>query len=434
MPSQTLHVGRAELKITPPLGISIAGYYNDRKADNIITDLYAHAVVLSSGEVTAALVVCDLISLKREVTILIRQSIAQRTGIPIQHVMIGCTHTHTGPNTYPWPEINVYPDDAYMNVLSRVIADSVVLAFQRQEPAFASVAHGQVEGVAFNRRYWMKDGSLRTNPPFQSPEIVKPAGPLDPELGLLMLRSATNTPLALLTNYALHPDQVGGTAYCADYEGVMSDLLKGAIGQQCAILCSNGCAGDINHFDMSKPGPQKGFACAERSGRAIAGEAIRRLSDLTPVGDEALRIANRTVSVPFRVPNPDEVAWARQLAGQDMNDFDENGLNIVKADRIIAIHERGESQISTEISAIAIGNVALVALPGEIFTQLGLDIKKRSPFPHTFIIELCNDNVDYVPTRQVYDEGGYEAASSRFAPGAGELFVDAAVELLNGLL
>jgi hypothetical protein len=237
----------------------------------------------------------------------------------------------------------------------------------------------------------------------------------------------------LLTNYALHPDQVSGTALSADYEGVMAGLLKGALDPECAVLCSNGCAGDINHFDMSRPGPQYGFDCALRSGRALAGEAIRRLSDLALLDDVTLRADSRAISVPLRLPSLEEVAWARQFVGQELHDFDQRGLDIVAADRMIALHERGQAQVTAEISAITLGEVALVGLPGEIFAQIGLDIKARSPFPHTFLIQLCNDDIGYLPTRKVYDEGGYEAASSPFAPGAGEQIVDAAVELLEDL-
>ncbi len=348
--------------------------------------------------------------------------------------MIACTHTHTGPLTADWPENQMVADAAYLDVLGRRIADAAVLASKRLLPVSAWVAHGKVEGVAFNRRYWMNDGSLRTNPPFQSPGIAGPAGPLNPDLGLLLLRGFDGEPAALLTSYALHPDQVGGTALGADYEGVMVGLLKGALGAGCAVLCTNGCAGDINHFDMSRPGPQYGMACAERSGRALAGEAIRRLSDLAPLEAPRLRAASRGIELPLRVPTPEEVEWARPLAGTPMTEFDQAGLDIVAADRIMELHARGETHIPAEITAITLGELALVGLPGEIFSQLGLEIKRNSPFTHTFVVELCNDSIGYLPPHNVYEEGGYEAASSPFKPGDGEMLVEAALGMLEGMM
>jgi neutral ceramidase len=433
MSPNMLLLGRAELAITPPLGVSMAGYYYDRKADDVYGDLYARALVLANGRERAAIVLCDLIGLGRDVTGPIRLEIERRAGIPAGSVLIACTHTHTGPLTADWPENGMQADPATMQVLSRRIADAAVLAVKRLQPVSAWAAHGRVEGVAFNRRYWMKDGSLRTNPPFQSPDIVRPAGPLDPDLGLLFLRGFDGSPAALLTNYALHPDQVGGTALGADYEGVMVALLKAVLGPECAVLCTNSCAGDINHFDMSRSGPQYGMACAERSGRALAGEAIHRLSDLTPLETPFLRAASRTLALPLRLPSPEEVEWARQYAGQPMTEFDQRGLDIVTADRILELHARGEAQVPAEISAVALGDMALVGLPGEIFSQLGIEIKKRSPFKHTFVIELCNDSIGYLPPRQVYEEGGYEAASSPFKPGDGELVADGVVKLLEEL-
>jgi hypothetical protein len=356
-----------------------------------------------------------------------------RTGIPAGHIMLCCTHTHTAPATVHWDESNIHPDPAYLDVLGRRIADAVVLASRRMRPASTWYSKGQVTGISFNRRYWMKDGSLRTTPPFQSPDIVRPAGPMDPELQICAFRDDLGYPLAVLTNFALHPDQVGGNAVSADYEGVLSRLLKNRNGAQSVILCSNGCAGDINHFDMTKPGPQYGFTHAQHSGETLAAEAVRCLDSLDLLGAAPLRAENLPVDVPLRLPGAEEVEWARAYVGKELREFTREGLNIVAADRIMALHKKGKDHVTAEISVIVMGQVAFVGLPGEIFARLGLEIKARSPFAHTMVIELCNDNIGYLPTREVYQEGGYEAESSPFAPGAGELMVDAVLDLLNRL-
>ena len=429
-----LHAGSAEVVITPPLGVSMAGYYEDRRADDVLDDLYAKALVISTKETIAALVVCDLIGLERAITSRLREMIEVRTQIPAAHVMICCTHTHTGPMTSAWPSTGVYPDEAYMDVLVHKIADAVQLAFQRRRSASARVAHGRVEGIAFNRRCWMKDGTLRTNPSFQNPDVGRPAGPIDPDLGLFLLRDDCGAPLALVSNYAIHPDQVGGTAVCADHEGVVSSIIKQVLGARCSVLCPNGCCGDINHYDLSKPlEGQSGFATAQRSGRALAGEAIRRLSDGQPVQAGLLRAGSRTFQARLRVPSSEEVAWAEKKAQEEVRAFDAHGLEVVKAHRILEIHASAVSHVPVEISAIAVGDVAFVGLPGEIFVELGLGIKQQSPFAYTFVAELCNDAAGYVPTRRAYDEGGYEVASTLFEPGTGEQMVEAALELLDDL-
>jgi hypothetical protein len=412
----------------------MAGYYHDRKADDVLDDLYARALVLSDNKTSAALVVCDLIGLRREMTAQVRADIAQRTGIPAANTLICCTHTHTGPITEPWPKAGIYPDPAYLDVLAKKIADAVQLAYQRRQPATLHAGRGHVEGIAFNRRLWMRDGTLRTNPPFQSADIVRPAGPIDPELGVWMVRDLEGAPLAMVNTYALHPDQVGGTALCADYGGVESRLLQHFFGPDCTVLCPNGTCGDINHFCFSKPAAYShGLHVHQRSGHALAGEAIKQVPNLAPVDAGVVRAGSRTIQAALRLPSDEEVAWAEKAVGGEMRGFDADGLAVVKAHRILRLHQGATSSIPVEISALAVGGTAFVGLPGEIFVDLGLAIKARSPFPHTFCGELCNDTIGYVPTRKAYDEGGYEATSSPLAPGTGEQMVEAALALLNEL-
>jgi hypothetical protein len=429
-----LQAGRAQVVITPPLGVSMAGYYHDRRADDVLDDLHAKALVLSDQATSAALVVCDLIGLKREMTSRIRTQVAQRTGIPDANVLICCTHTHTGPITSSWAEADIHPDQAYLDVLARHVADAVQLAYQHRHPAALYVGRGHVEGIGSNRRLWMRDGTLRTNPPFQSPEIVRPAGPIDPELGIWMVRDADDVPLAMVNTYALHPDQVGGTALCADYGGAEARLLQQLLGPQCTILCPNGTCGDINHFDFDKPAAyNRGPHVHMRSGHALAGEAIVQLPNLQLAGAGPVRAGSRTIEAVLRVPTEEEVAWAKEAVAGEMHGFDAGGLAVVKAHRILRLHHSGQAAIPVEISALVVGDSALVGLPGEIFVELGLEIKARSPFGYTTVAELCNDAIGYVPTRKAYDEGGYESTSSPLAPGTGEQMVEAALALLSDL-
>jgi neutral ceramidase len=436
---EQLKAGSAELSITPPLGVSMAGYYHDRRADDILDDLFARALVLSSGPAAAAIVVCDLIGLDRTLTRQARELIQQRTQIPPSQVMICCTHTHTGPVTSARTTFPMRPDRTYLDLLPRKIADVVQLAWQRRQAASLHVGRGHVEGIAYNRRYWMKDGSLRTNPPFQSPEIDRPAGPIDPEQGILLVRDVQGDPLALVSNYALHADEVGGTAFCADYQGVESRLLKRTLGPACAVLCPNGCCGDINHCDVSRPAAgQKGLAVAERSGMVLAGEATKQLPQLVQVtpgegGAAQLSAASREFEAQLRVPSPEEIAWAQAAVGVKLHGFDRHGLDVVRAHRILEVQAGGESAVRVEVSALAVGDVAIVGLPGEIFVEHGLAIKRASPFPYTFVAELCNDSIGYVPTRAAYSEGGYEAYSTPLQPGTGEQIVALALELLQQL-
>ena len=189
----------AEVVITPPLGISMAGYYNDRKADDVHDDLLAHALALESGADRAAVVVCDLIGLDRELANESRGLIEERTGIPAAAVMICCTHTHTGPVISRKPSRILVADPGYADMVVRKVADAAQLAWQRRRPATLRAGSGHAEGISGNRRWWMKDGTLRTNPRFQDPELDRPAGPIDPEVGILAAYAEDGSVLAVLS-------------------------------------------------------------------------------------------------------------------------------------------------------------------------------------------------------------------------------------------
>ena len=426
-----LQAGAAEVVITPPLGISMAGYYNDRKADDVHDDLFAHALVLEAGGARAALVVCDLIGLDRELALESRALVEQRTGIPATAVMICCTHTHTGPLVSRKPHRILEADPGYADMVVRKVADAVQLAWQRRQSASLRAGPGHAEGIAGNRRWWMKNGTLRTNPPFQDPELDRPAGPIDPEVGILAAYREDGSVLAVLSNYALHSDEVGGTALGGDYQGVENRLLKRFLGPDCAVLCPNGCCGDINHFDWSKPAPQSGQWRADRSGAVVAGEVVKQLPDLKPVEGERVTANSVTLTAELRLPNDEEAAWAEKVAGGQMHGFDAQGLDIVRAHRMLRLRDAEIANRPAEVSVITVGDVALVGLPGEIFVELGLEIKERSPFPYTIVNELCNDSIGYVPTAKAYGEGGYEATSTPLAEGTGERLVEAALKLLQ---
>ena len=430
-----LQIGRAERVITPPLGVSMAGYYHDRRADDILDDLYARAIVVQSGEVRLALIVCDLIHLQRGFTRGVRAAIQARCGIPAECILICCTHTHTGPMTNPWPSAKLYPDPSYMDVLARMIVDTTQLASQRLQAAELSVGHGRVEGIAFNRRYWMEDGSVRTNPAFQDPAILRRAGPEDPDLGLLLFRGEGGDPLALVSNYAIHPDQIGGTALSADHEGAEARLLKQALGPACAVLVPNGCCGDINHFDFFSPEEiqRSSPGMAAKNGQVLAGEVLKQLPCLEPAGLFSPHSAQRVVPIDLRVPSEAEIAWAKETAQQHLGAFNAQGLDVVKAHRILEVAGMTRGQIEAEVTVFGLGDVAIVGLPGEIFVELGLEIKRASPFKHTWIFELCNDNIGYVLTAKAYEEGGYESSSCIFQPNSGARLVNAALALLEEL-
>ncbi|HMO66683.1 MAG TPA: hypothetical protein PKE47_15925, partial [Verrucomicrobiota bacterium] len=293
--------------------------------------------------------------------------------------------------------------------------------------------------LAFNRRFYLRDGSVGWNPGKLNPDIVLPAGVTDPEVGLVLVEPphapARLAPaLAAFVNFALHPDTVGGTAVSADYPGALARRLADYHGPQCVTLFANGACGNLNHLDVSWTRDQKGRAEAERIGTILAASVFRAQKALRPVAPAPLRVKSARVELPLAPVTADEIEAAR-LAVRTANDRSRDGfMKLVKAVQVLDIAAREGRPLEVEVQVIALGDeLAWVSLPGEAFVELGLAIKKNSPFRQTMIVELANGSIGYIPDRRAYAEGNYEPVSARCAPGSGEQLVEAAVRLLNEL-
>jgi hypothetical protein len=440
-----LNVGAAAVDITPPVGFRMAGYFNERLSTGTHDPLLAKALVFGDGRTNAAVVCCDLIGIGPEVAAKARRLVAEETKIPGEHVMITATHAHTGPMY--WGALRNYlrqraidkngsdpyePVD-YNDLLARKVAEAVAAAARDATPGELSAGIAEQSGLSFNRRFHMKDGKVQTNPGKLNPNIVRVAGPIDPDVGVLLFRGAEgNRPLASLTVFALHLDTVGGTEYAADYPYYLAERLKREHGERFVSLFGNGTCGDINHVDVTHDRPQKGHGEAERIGNTLADTVTDALPKLRAVDDVQLGVASQTVAV----DTPQYSAERVQQAKRDMAKIgsrDTPFLEQVETCRILNIAERGE-KLPLEVQVIRIADeVAIVGLPGEVFVELGLAIKRESPFATTLVIELANDDPAYLPTKKAFAEGSYETVNSCVTPGAGEALVEAASKLLNEL-
>ncbi|HOJ21483.1 MAG TPA: neutral/alkaline non-lysosomal ceramidase N-terminal domain-containing protein [Armatimonadota bacterium] len=411
----TLKIGCGSAVITPGLGAHLAGYFNERRATAVHDDLFARALVFDDGTTRAALLACDVICLPEEEVARVREAIETRTGLSGSSVMVSATHTHTGPQTraFQLPE-DAEPTREWLKTFPERAAGAVVEALEKMEEV--QVYHGTAfeDRIAFNRRYRMKDGTVRTNPGYQNPDIVGPAGPIDPEVGVLAYTRADGTRKALLVHYTCHLDNVSGTEISADYPGYLAARLRERLEDQPFVFYAQGACGDINHCDFRSPYPRKGHEHSRWMGETLAGDVCEALRDLKPLEGTPVKIASKMVPLPVR---------------------------------------EGVEPLATEaeVQAIRVGDVGFVSIPAEYFVEHQLDIKARSPFQRTFVCELANGWVGYVPTRKAFEENmrhvswermtgfdhmGYEvrsALSRGFAPGVGEALADGAVELLQSL-
>ncbi|MBM3472161.1 MAG: hypothetical protein FJX75_02665 [Armatimonadetes bacterium] len=434
----SLSVGTARACITPPLGASLAGYFEDRKAVDVHDDLHARALVATDGQESLALVTCDLICCPRDVLDRAKELAYLRTGIAPGKQTISCTHTHTAPATAGL--LGAVQEQAYNEWLAPRIADAIQMAQRRLQPAVACWGVGSEPDEVHNRRWHMRNTSVVMNPPVGSPDLVRPAGPTDPEVGLLAFERADGTPIAAVVNYALH--YVGGGSgleVSADYFPLVEAELNRMADAPFPVLMTNGCCGDINNVNFRVPDPPRPagdpWPQARHGARVLAAEAIKVWEQSLRHTDVRVGAASCEVPVPRRGSTPAELEHAAQVTSMTA---EEAGMGLVQwwMEREKLLVAKLPEVLPTLVSAGHVGDVGWVGLPGEVFCEFGLAVKERSPFAQTMPIELANDYVGYVCTPEGIEQGGYETWLARSSLPTGEggwKLTNAAIGLLKQL-
>jgi hypothetical protein len=365
-----------------------------------------------------------------------------KTGIPAGNILIAATHSHTGPLYYGAMRNRLHDEAVaregrdptesveYASVLTKKIVTAVTKAQAALGPVTLHSGVAHQEGLSFNRRFFMKDGPVRFNPGVLNPNIVKPCGPIDPDVGILLLSDAkTARPVASLTVFALHLDTVGGTEYSADYPFFLEETLRRHLGEQFVSLFGVGTCGDINHIDVTRRERLK----TQEIGETLAGTVKSKLPELHTAAAPSLAVRTKVVRAPLQQYGDEEVQWAIR-AMEKVASAEFPFLERVKAYKIMALELQKDDMLPMVVQVFRLDkDTAIVALPGEVFVDLGLAVKKASPFANTLVMELAHDTPGYIPTKKAFAEGSYETVNSRIAPGGGEMMVDAAVELLNQL-
>lgn len=443
-----LRAGAAAANITPPLGAPINGYFNDRRARHIHDELHARALALDDGRTRLALVVCDSCMIPRAVVDAARQRIERRTSLPGGHVLIAATHSHTAPACMGL--FQTEPDPDYVNFLIGRIADAVERAIHNLAPAEIAWGVGREPNHVFNRRWRMKPGTIppnpfggtndlvQMNPPVGSPNLVEPAGPTDPEISLLAVRARGGRPLALLAVYALHYVGTGREwDISADYFGAFCERMGELLGVRgvwtddppFVAMLANGASGDINNINFRQPRPaQPPYAQVRLVADAVAREAHRVYPSLSFQSDAALAVAECELELAVRLPDAAEVARAEAILARAQG-RPLRGLEEVYARETVLMKDWPKTQ-SLHLQALRIGGLGLVAIPCEVFVQIGLALKRESPIQPTAVIGLANGAHGYLPTPEQHALGGYETWRARSSC----LEVDAAPKIQRALL
>lgn len=422
------------------IGIGVVDISGDSAI--ILDPLHVKAVIMRQGAEQFVLIECDIIRVSNEWTVPIRQQVSAKTGIPYENICIAATHNHMG---VPFKDLQP--------AIIRAVMDAQA---DMKHVKMRSVV-GQQFNVSFNRRYFMKDGSVVFNPMFLNPDIVRPAGPIDAEVGILMFDDAvTNKATTAFLNFPLHPDIVKeyGAMYTqkgtgsrnsvsADYPYWIETSLKKDFGKAFNSMFFLGCCGNINHWNFSKPGPQSGHKTKSKEVGDSLYNSIRRALPHAKEEVASLASRSRVLQVPLQSITNADVTWANNLDVSALSGNSEEPaerkkfLDKVRRTRIMfldTLKQKGIVSLPLDVQAFRLSNhTAIVTLPGEFFVEFGMMIKNLSPFDNTFVVEMANNSVNYVPTKKSFSQGGYEVENSRLAPGGGEMLAEAAIEMLKEL-
>jgi len=435
---QQLRLGVAEVDITPPAGAPLAGYYYNRDATGVHDPLHVKAMVLDQGGVKVAVAALDLVSLPRDIVLSARAMVKQRIGLAPDHVMISATHAHTtpvvltDPSRYDLQGKDKEIAQAYTDSLAGKIADAIVAADSRLEPVELRAGVGEEKTLSFNRRFFMKDGTIGWNPGKLNPNIARPAGPIDPGLPVLYFESADGaTPVAAYVNFGLHQDTTGGSKISADFSYTLGQILKMAKGDSFFPMFTIGAAGNVAHIDVSRAQPQRGYQEASRIGAVLAGDVLQVIQTAPEVSTSPICVSDEILHFPVPQYTREETDWATRTQATYNTPHAAPFLDLVKAARILELNARHGKPLDAEVQVFTLGNtVAIVGFPGEMFAEFGLQLKEDSPFPVTIVAELANGALVYIPNRIAYEEGNYEPTAARLPVGGGEKLVDSALDQL----
>jgi neutral ceramidase len=419
-----LRAGAATADITPvKWPVPLVGQFNQRLADKAWDLLHARALVLDDGKTALAIVVVDSCYVPRHVFDDAKQRAAKTTGIPTQNMLMSATHTHTAPPSRDRREDKADPE--YVELLTKGIAAAVEKAHAQLEPAEVGWGVTQVPEEVFNRRWFMKEGGIvanpfgltddkvRMNPPSGSDLLDRPAGPTDPDVSIISVRSAEGRPIALLANYSLH--YVGGVpagGVSADYFGEFARIVEKRLatdGDHPPVvgILSNGTSGDVNNIDFQNRRPAaRPFERMRQVAGRVADAAMEVYADMDHRRDATLAASQRLLTLEKRRPTPAQVERAKEFLASD-NPASLPGRAIPYAKWTLQLNEPPFEE-ELVLQALRIGDMGIAAIPCEVFAEIGLEIKARSPLKPTFTIELANGHNSYLPTPRQHALGGYE--------------------------
>lgn len=419
-----LRAGAYAQDVTPKkFPISVNGGFSDVQAKAVNDPLHARCLVLDDGTTKLAMVIVDSCMIPRELVLSSKEQAKKLTGIPPENILIAATHTHYAPTL-----VGVFqsePSAEYNAYLAEKIADGIKKAHDALQPAKLGFGRGSDPTQLFNRR-WKREQALIPPDPFggttdqvqmnpgHQAKGLQSNGPTDPDICMLAVQNAKAEPIALFSTYSLH--YVGGNpALSADYFGEYATRVQQLIAPEKKDFVAamfNGTSGDVNNVNFDAPprkvGPGEQIRIVAQSVAENSFKAYKQVAYGTP----KLAARTREIQLNVRKPTAKDLAFAKDV----LKDWDGKS-NLVGSKAVYAretlLISKFPDAVHVTLQVLQVGDITIAAIPCETFTQIGLDIKKNSPFKNTFTISLANGYNGYLPTPEEHAKGGYETWRAR---------------------
>ncbi len=445
-------VGVGRRVINPPAGVELAGlgYYLNRVWQRVQDNLTATALVISDDQGSSvAVVAVDLMYNDAVFTGRIRELAAAQTDLPQQAICVNCSHSHNAP-TAGFIRGGGERNEDYLARAAREAADAVIEAWRKRQPAQLSTGHGVLPGMTFNR--------AREN------------GPVDSRVSVLRANAASGQPLAVAVNFHSHCTahmEADLRAVSRDWPGEVVDQIEAALPGATALYWQ-GVAGDVN-FRREFNGTERRFEPA----RAVAKIALETLQKTRVIDRPGIAAVTRKVPLPtrrweraevlcdreeglHRLKTGDTAGWregaARYCVGLPERLPLRYGGSVEKAvqavarfavewtEEILPVLDTRPETLPVEIQAIRIGDIFLTANPSELFTSLGLDLRRQWPGGDLFILGYSNGSIGYLPDAPAFEHPGYATLQSPkftgqfpFTPQSGPALVAGLLKALQAL-
>jgi neutral ceramidase len=455
--SPAIEVGFAERDITPEIGMERPGNYIKAFHKALHDPCKVRVVVFHDGRRKVALIGIDALVIRRPQVIATRKEIHEKTGIAEAAILIAATHSHSsGPTGMLLPGEFDHADEfvqnlaynestlahaGYLKKVELQIVAAAVAANNRLALAHVGFGSGKEDGITYNRRFKMKNGMMFTMPRQGNPDMVEPAGPIDPEVGVIAVWADRRKEklLGCIVNFSCHAT-TNPAGISANYVYYLERTIRSIMGEDAIVVFMAGASGDINCYDNRSPFlPYIGDRAAKLVGGQLGAEANKVMLHAGLTGRVNVGWKQQVLRIPRRHPDPARVKIAREYVGANKITRENRTEWIFHKETVLLDSLlKKESIRDVEVQAIQIGPAVFVTTPAEYFCQFGLDQKAGSKFPFTYPVSLANGCVGYVPTEEALGRngGGYETrltSYSNLIPTAGRLLADTGIELANSL-